>query len=1132
MALNKEKQQIFDRRIAQMRADKFFLPSPRELSGDTRYLFISYGGTGVKALFGVKKKFEEIIPAAQLREQIRFLAIDTDAATQKQTKEEVQPDGTTKQVEIASLRDSEFYQLPGNAARNFFNGTALPVDIQSWINPKLEENINADNRLLNGKGASGIRQLGRLTLYPANTVNELTTRIQTLANELTRDTNAPLHVFILTGIAGGTGSGTLIDLSYLIRHTISSMPAFLNRAVFNGFIMLPSTGSSTVAKEIQHGNRNGYAALKELNHFMTLKKREDVYRFSYGNGLNVESYDNIFDTCYLMEGVADGIAFSKPMERVTQVLSESLLDMITTSQVRDEHAEGIQRIGSFMNDEATFRGQMIGGIAPANAPRDADYIYCALGHNEFSMPSNEIKAYVAKQMFDKIYALFKNCGNVEDEDAEEFVKAVNKRGAQTESACKRAVNAELEPIFRNLEGRKGGPYYVINLLKRVIDVEIPRLRRKIISFMNRETLDNIEKEAARVNNQTFNVFVAAMEAMKSLMDDQFGTVVETRNDRRHYSFMPVSLGNMANANCILDYLGDFLDNRKAGEVTRALLNELLDNQEAWVSLVDPDQAKSKEGADAMRKFWNTKLDALINYSMENFLIKYYAQDKNAHYDEKDHDNTVKYLDQAANGIYNHMLGAGGKAQPMVYLTSRGLDTNDLLGHTYLMVPQTAPHLRQALERVAEQQSTANNQVKVCTSFATDTISCFRQYSSIPAFKLAWAQAAEKAYEEDIRTANGYGTHISETIGGKLWINFPSLLPRSTWEILNTPHSNEREAKLANSSVELFENAKALGLTTGEQATATHADIIYTVKVLPAELRPSEELFKKMDILLEDSAERQYMLDEIDNSAQECANKLFAKVAEWSSVQGIPRVLEEAGVSFASAKLQFAQDILSFFPHASKPEDWDEKMAKDMLRKLPDTMNELNSTILVMQKLKAMVEKKVKSSNLLILFTQYLATGMFTYNEKEMTWNYTDGDGIGQELVFLEGQLEKDAQYYFMFCSFRDNADAIEAALAKQFSAYTLTKDTPRAERTERNQLFLDKGKELREEVIAWINSDPMEDHEEMAKRKRINTKSIRNFYNALLREAKFMEKNGYLDLTPQEEPQVEEDDAGTPVELF
>ncbi len=170
---------------------------------------------------------------------------------------------------------------------------------------------------------------------PALNIAAVTTKVRKRVAELTNNTHFPLQVFILTGIAGGTGSGAVIDLTYLIRNTVESMPGNLDnpgcfvpaRSQYCGFILLPPTGVSTDPLYIDRGNRNGYAAMKEINYFMGIRERGDSYEMTYGNGQRVCSRKNIFDECWLV-GDTGGIVFSDPREVAINDLAATLLNRV------------------------------------------------------------------------------------------------------------------------------------------------------------------------------------------------------------------------------------------------------------------------------------------------------------------------------------------------------------------------------------------------------------------------------------------------------------------------------------------------------------------------------------------------------------------------------------------------------------------------------------------------------------------------------------------------------------------------------------------------------------------------------------------------------------------------------------
>lgn len=1130
MELSNDQQQAYNVQIRKMKEDGFFLPAKRSLSGDTRYLIISYGGTGAAALFAVKKQFETILPAKEIETQVRFLAIDTDSATKKLRKDFIQEDGTRKTVELDSLNDKQFVHLPGNAAKNEIHpdGTMAPA-IEAWINPVVVQRILKDPTVLNGEGASGTRQIGRLTLYPTTTRAQIYSKIVTAVGELTNGTAAHLKIFILTGIAGGTGSGTVVDLTYLIRHYIEQMPGNLkDRTQYAGYVLLPPTGDSNNPDYIARGNRNGYAALKEINHFLNLRGRGGNYQVCYTDGTVVSSGENIFDVCYLLDGVSDGVAFDNAREQALKVLSEAILDMVCASQVSAEGKQ-VQAVDSFMNDWTTTRNGMIAGKSTSLAMRDADYLYCVLGHNEFAIPSHEVKAYVAKQMFDKIYGLFRNAFNVEPDDVENMLKNILKAG-KTKSVILGAVYSESNKAFTMLAPGKGGPFYTINLLRDLmveVDRQKQRLRLVRIGGATDEMLDWITGYASYLNSTVFNAYVAAMEALKDMMGEQFNTVVQGSNNGMVYTFIPENMGNLANADAVIGYLDGLINGARLRTLTGELLQEMIDNRDEWVALVsaeDPTVAPK-----AMRRFWNVKLDSIVNATLEDLMIKIFSGDPNAHYDPNNHEATHGYLETAAQTIYQMLLGAGGTAKPMADFVTAGLNASSFNPHTYVMVPECAPHLYDALCGLAQPTET------VCLSRATDRISCYNQYTSVPAFKLKWVWTAEKQYEQDIKTEAGAGSHISETIGGNQWQLFPNLLPQTTWaQAPLPPYEAPREADIARRAEKLFDQAESHKLLSSMMTAAGIKTVEYTAKLLPTEYRPEEKLFRDLGRAVAGSEEEKKVLAGIDAAAEACAKKLFDEVKEWSDNRSVREILENSRgeAFFQKKKLYFTGCyVMTVGPGDPRPADWDVTMAKQMLRKMPDVMDELNATILVMDKLKAMVDKKRKDQNLVTKFAQFMIADLFHYSEDELSWKYRDENGLPADLVFIQNDMEKAGEYYFMFDAYRKNADAMDLALRPQLEAVApKNKDVP-VERAQKAKAFQQKAGDLKLVVRTWIEELPVKPFEALMTKKGYKVNAIKNFHKALYLELTEISQMGYVSQFEEEkdplvEIVVDDDDSG------
>src|SRR5262249_22920143 len=92
------------------------------------------------------------------------------------------------------------------------------------------------------------------------------------------DSSTP-RVYIVTSLAGGTGSGMFVDLAYLARHLLGKM-GHVPHVI--GVLLVPPVeeGAKTA------GLANTYAALTELNHFA---RSDAVFTAQYDTGEKFQS---------------------------------------------------------------------------------------------------------------------------------------------------------------------------------------------------------------------------------------------------------------------------------------------------------------------------------------------------------------------------------------------------------------------------------------------------------------------------------------------------------------------------------------------------------------------------------------------------------------------------------------------------------------------------------------------------------------------------------------------------------------------------------------------------------------------------------------------------------------------------
>lgn len=229
-----------------------------------RTIFIALGGTGAKALMHLRRMIIERFGTLDNLEGISFLSIDTDVHSQEPSPEEARKSPLDQAISFA--RDERIN---------------VKVDFKNYVGPNLIHHPQIrewwDEAALPSKdfnlevGAGQIRQLARLAFFTNQDeiqegVGRAYRKVTSIGNQGNRiDTASKVRVVVVSGLAGGTGSGMLLDLAALLKdqlghHETPSLEAFL---------VLPG-GFSTVeqGKNYPKVAANGYAALKELNHYL------------------------------------------------------------------------------------------------------------------------------------------------------------------------------------------------------------------------------------------------------------------------------------------------------------------------------------------------------------------------------------------------------------------------------------------------------------------------------------------------------------------------------------------------------------------------------------------------------------------------------------------------------------------------------------------------------------------------------------------------------------------------------------------------------------------------------------------------------------------------------------------------
>jgi len=454
-------------------------------TADIPILIVGLGGTGCEAAIRVKRMIKERFECGVDKngeetdkpDNVEYLMIDTDLKTKNLISHDI------------SLRKDEYLLITHSDVGSILkdrNNCLLP-EANEWLTDKLPIETVVD-------GAGGVRQAGRLLLFlNANLIfDNIHAKIKRVTTRFSAQSTNVL-VILMTGIGGGTGSGTFIDVSYIIRHLIEKEGRV---ARINGIIFMPdvSVAKSGVDKHAQsYIKSNGFAALKELDYLMNLEKNKGSFEQAYGGGNKVSSTSPIFEFCTLISSQDEtGTPFKQPWDTTMKVASEMVVNLIANGN----QSEGGFEVTSYMSNIKTLRNAFVSKLtnrAPVN------YIYNAVGANRAILPVDDLLSYITYLMFQEMQGLFENVPDETD------VKNMLKSLRLDEKLLKTTLEnlAESKPDVGNLD------YDMILNYNKCIEDVYTEMHANIKEWLKEEKnrfLAEFSEELEKKENSLYNAF--------------------------------------------------------------------------------------------------------------------------------------------------------------------------------------------------------------------------------------------------------------------------------------------------------------------------------------------------------------------------------------------------------------------------------------------------------------------------------------------------------------------------------------------------------------------------------------------------------------------------------------------------
>ncbi|MBR6864924.1 MAG: hypothetical protein IKM75_08690 [Bacteroidales bacterium] len=230
-----------------------------------RCLFVGLGGTGMTALLHTKKMFidtyDEVPP------MIGFLGIDTDGGAYKKALISI----NGKEV---LLDPKEQLPITVPDARPIYD---VYKERFSWIS---EKNVNDLTHM--DRGAGQIRTSGRFAFTVnyqtvSDKVDEVLSRIadaHIINNEKYELLDSSTEIHMVFSLCGGTGSGTFINMAYLLKERAP-------KCKLTGYAVLPDVFKRMANYGMANVAANAYGAIEDLDFLMHQGIKEKPIKMEY-----------------------------------------------------------------------------------------------------------------------------------------------------------------------------------------------------------------------------------------------------------------------------------------------------------------------------------------------------------------------------------------------------------------------------------------------------------------------------------------------------------------------------------------------------------------------------------------------------------------------------------------------------------------------------------------------------------------------------------------------------------------------------------------------------------------------------------------------------------------------------------
>ncbi len=245
-------------------------------------IYIGLGGTGIKAISQTKKLFEEAFGKNNIPSQIAFAAIDFDLS---------------EDPNLPTSMHEDFLTVNNAGSPRTLYEVRRKIGDYQWMFPGNSRYVGT----LISDGASQVRTYGRFLteMIIANIRRRIAdcytqvTNIQ--ADDVDVDNTSSVDIHIAMSLAGGTGSGSFLNVAAMLRDEYKEKIKIIGYGVLHGVFRTMDPSTNKTPRVVA----NAYSAILDLDYMMQASDDKPVSLFL--NGKTTEYRQPIYDEFFVID---------------------------------------------------------------------------------------------------------------------------------------------------------------------------------------------------------------------------------------------------------------------------------------------------------------------------------------------------------------------------------------------------------------------------------------------------------------------------------------------------------------------------------------------------------------------------------------------------------------------------------------------------------------------------------------------------------------------------------------------------------------------------------------------------------------------------------------------------------------